>query len=178
MIDQHNKNYLTQGKLGTLLGEIFPDDEIIEDRAFKPYRFRPDFYLPDKKLVIEFDGYQHYTNSSIIVSDFKKDSILADLNIDVIRLPYFVQIDAYIIKLLFNKEYNKVSYPHGFIDKKAILPSDFCEMGISRFLNDLDKFSGIKTDIIQSLRTKIIQSGDSRVVIPDQIKNKFIEVFK
>lgn len=45
-------------------------------------------------------------------------------------------------------------YPNGFIDKKAVLPSDFCELGIELFKNDLVKFEYHAQEIIESLKEK------------------------
>lgn len=63
----------------------------------------------------------------------------------------------------------KQVYPHGFIDSKASLPADFCELGIKQFLNDLKKFDYLKDDIINSLRGKIVEKKDINLVLPPSL---------
>ena len=43
-----------------------------------------DFYCPTKKLVIELDGSQHYTEEGEI-SDANRDKVLSDMGIKVVR---------------------------------------------------------------------------------------------
>jgi hypothetical protein len=57
-------------------------------------------------------------------------------------------------------------YRHGFIDGKACLPSNFCELGVAKFKRDLKKFEYIKKDIILSLKEKSKKLGDKRLVLP------------
>ena len=163
--------YLTEKLLGAMLTNIFPGVEIIHNKIFRPHRFRPDYYLPSKNIVIEFDGYHHYTQSNIIISDRNKDFILAEEGINVIRIPYFIQIDSTIIKDLFGVDYIIDNpYPHGFIDDKALLPADFCSMGVDRFINDLNTYKNQKDDIIKSLHTQIINRGTADAVIVEKLK--------
>lgn len=170
--------YLTQVSLGNILSKIYNKSEIIEDKIYKGYRFRPDFYIPEKKLVVEFDGYQHYTKSQILIKDLQKDKILENDNIRVVRIPYFIQLSTSVISHLFeiDFEYTQI-FPHGFIDSKAILPADFCELGVDRFLDDLDKFSLARDDILLSLKDKIFDMKSSKCVITSKIQNKFSDIF-
>lgn len=50
-------------------------------------RMRLDFYLPDLKLAIEYDGSHHLTDEYVIANDRKKDNLLAEHNIDLLRIP-------------------------------------------------------------------------------------------
>jgi ABC-type branched-subunit amino acid transport system ATPase component len=57
-------------------------------------------------------------------------------------------------------------FPHGFIAKTVVMPANFCELGITRFETDLERFSYIRQEILESLGRAIECSGDWRVVCP------------
>lgn len=144
------KNYLTEENLFEFIKDFTND--WVRDKQFKPYRFRPDFISQKLKIVIEFDGFRHYQQASVILKDLEKDKILNDLGFKIFRVPYFIQLETKISEKLIGFSLNKeLSYPHGFIDKHALKPCDFCELGIIKFLNDLEKFKEIKEDILKSL---------------------------
>jgi hypothetical protein len=90
-----------------------------------------------------------------------------------------VQLDQKINKLLFNNIIGDFSnyfefFPHGFISSNVVLPACFCELGIDKFINDLENnFNIVKADILNSLIYKIKSIGDSRLVIPRIIKEKY-----
>ena len=161
--------YLTEKSLRNYLCDIYRDWDWIHDKAIKESNIknRLDYRNEQLKIIVEFDGYLHYTNTKTILSDYFKDEVYSKLSYNVIRIPYFVQLSTEVIKHLFKIEYKfEQAYPHGFIDKKAILPSNFNELGIERFKNDLEKFSFIKNEIISSLRNKIEELKDIRLVLP------------
>lgn len=163
-------NYLTENLLNKFLIDRFDGEIIIRNKKVSEsnVRLRPDFQLPRLKLIIEFNGYQHYTLSKTIINDDIKTKCYTRLGYTIINIPYFVQLDNRIVKFLFDSyntktnEFNK--YPHGFIDKKAALPSDFCELGQKRFLHDLNNFSIIRKEIVNSLKDKISETGNWRSV--------------
>ncbi len=174
------KDYLTEDLLGKFLEERFnvkfERDKTAPDSGI---RLRPNYRNGDLKLIIEFDGYRHYSCSSVIVNDLKKDNIYKELGYDIIRIPYFIQLDSAIINLLFGKYNISCSsfnnYPHGFIDKKCLLPCDFNYIGYDLFkYRDIEKFSVVKEDILNSLKSKYRKYGDGRLVAPID----FIELYK
>jgi len=151
------KEYLTEKKLGLILNDIFKEEFINNKKVPNSSILnRPDFRSDILKLIVEFDGYFHYTSSKVILNDINKDNEYKKLGYEIIHIPYFIQISSNIIFNLFNVNYEyKQQYPHGFIDEKVIFPADFCEMGIDRFKNDLIKFYYVKNEIIKSLINKI-----------------------
>jgi len=164
-IEKYNGRYLEEKFLGEILLQLFPNENIIHNR--KLLNFRPDYYIPSKNIVIEFDGPLHYTDSKTIIRDFKKDKDYKEINIDVIRLPYFIQLTSEVISLLFNINFNiEKEYLHGFINEKVILPSNFCSLGIKRFEEDLEKFKIVKDEIIESLNYKIQLLNNVDLVLP------------
>lgn len=160
--------YLTERSLGDFLNVLYPDALWVHNKSLNnQYKFRPDYVSEKNKIIIEFNGYRHYNESKAILSDYQKYNISKDLGYDVIVIPYFVQLETKTIKLLFKKDFKyELQYPHGFIDKKALLPCDFCYLGIQRFLNDIEYFNIIKEDIIKSLKDKILEKGNEELVIP------------
>lgn len=133
--------------------------------------YRPDICIHSNKTIIEFDGYRHYQTASVILSDRTRDSYFEKEGYEVIRIPYFVQLCDNVVNILFSHlmaapVHIEQTYPHGFIDQKALIPADFCELGVEKFLNDLNaKFdSTIRNDILHSMKNRIII--DPREVFP------------
>jgi hypothetical protein len=152
--------YLTEKLLGNYLQELFKNEEIIHNKGFNKTRFKPDYCLPKKKLIIEFNGYQHYTSMKTMINDQKKYQIYVECGYRLITIPYFVQWSSELIRFEFGlKKKVKQTYPHGFIDKQCLLPRDFNEGGIKRFQEDLNHFSYLKDEIISSLKIKIKDLG-------------------
>jgi hypothetical protein len=162
-------NYLTQEKLGEILELIYPNGNWIFNKNLnKQYKYRPDYKSDIYMIIVEFNGYMHYNTSKTIIGDYKKYEIYNKLGYKVIEIPYFIQLSSSIIKLLFNKEIEyKQTYQHGFIDNKALLPSDFCYLGIERFKNDLLKFKIIENEIKESLTNRINLLKDKYLVLPE-----------
>ena len=168
--------YLTEGLLRQFCKERFYKYNLIFNRNLEPgVNIRPDIKIPELNLVIEFNGYLHYTSAKTIINDLHKQDIYFNKHLTLIEIPYFIQLDGIMVDFLFSKYITNLepfnNYPHGFIDKKAALPCDFCELGINRFRNDLQKFSIVCNDIINSLRllSKSPQ-GDPEVLSPSLFK--------
>ena len=168
--------YLTEDSLENYLNLIFPT-HTWEKNTYIFHKkdkvsFRPDYMCHSLKLVVEFDGFYHYTDVNTILRDERKETILRRDGYKVIRIPYFIQMSTEVIKALFNKDKEvEQVFPHGFIANKssAVLPANFNELGIEKFLGDFERFSFIKDDIIQSLRDKVIEKGDIRAVLPKSL---------
>lgn len=146
--------YLTEANLGEILKEIVPDLEFVHDKAVpdaKNKRRRPDYRCDSEKLIIEFDGDTHYCKAQRIITDSEKDHDYSELGYRVFRIPYFVQMTENVIDQIFGRSITfEQIYPNGFIDPKAVLPADFCELGIIQFLKDLERFDYHKSEIINS----------------------------
>lgn len=176
--------YLTETRLKDFIHEIFRDYTIIHNK--KLYNVRPDFYLPDLKLIIEFDGYLHFTKSKTYIRDTNLNKQCKKDVIKILHIPYFIQLDEEIYELLFGSYIpineniklllNGYMYPHGFIDKKAILPSDFCLTGLKRFEYYLEYYKCKKRDIITSLNQQIIQGKNVHEVFPEGYFLKWNEI--
>ena len=168
-------DYLTETKLGEILKRLYPDQEFIHDKPVplsSNKRKRPDYRCDNLKIIVEFDGISHYQNVNIILSDIDKDKDYTDLGYNVIRIPYFIQLDIETTYKLFGITLTEdlYNYPHGFIDKKAILPASYCYEGLLKFEQDLKKFSWVSDKVIDSLKTKISTLG-IRKVLPEPLNH-------
>lgn len=167
--------YLTEYNLGLILNEIFPNNDFVHDKSVPNSlnkRRRPDFRSDKRKLIIEFDGDSHYCKAERIKIDFEKDLEYVQLGYKVFRIPYFVQITTELIKDIFNENIQfKQRYPNGFIDSKAMLPANYCELGIVKFKKDLEWFSYHSDEIITSLKNKVEEMGDIDLVLPPSLRS-------
>lgn len=195
-----NGLFLTEERLGNFLsklftGLIFERDKVVPGSGIK---HRADFRNDDIMLIVEFDGYQHYTQSKRIIADKLKDKIYSSMGYEIWRIPYFIQISKDVILKLLNKcDTNKYAfnwieknidikyfdllttqqYPHGFIDSKLeVLPADFCELGIQKFNEDIKYFDFIWNDIKNSLLNKYKEKLNHPLAIeyPEFIKSLIV----
>ena len=174
---QLSKNeYLTEASLGNFLSQLFKGEEIIHNKKIKELNFRPDYYLPCRKLIVEFDGFRHFTDNVIATQDVYKDFITLDNKFNLIRIPYFVQLSKRNIEFLFEdviknefeimNDFNK--YPDGFIDFKAALPGQFTSIGFLRYcefkvwtINKNKKGDDLVVEIELSLIDRYVTEGGS-----------------
>lgn len=172
-------NYLTEELLKKELLNLFPNNIFIHNKSVPNSNIlsRPDFRCEELKLIIEFDGFRHYNSASQIFMDYKKDEIYKNMGYKIIHIPYFIQLSKQVIKNLFDIDYEYIqTFPHGFIDKQALLPVDFNELGVNRFINDIENtFNFCKKDIVLSLNNWINKYNNSKLVIPSKLIDKIIE---
>lgn len=84
----------------------------------------------------------------------------------------FVQTTEDVVRYLFNVDVPiNSNFSHGFIsdEKACILPANFCELGIARFKQDLQRLNFISDLIIDSLKMKIEKLKDKRLVLPPSL---------
>tara|TARA_Y100000310_G_C20663817_1_gene806321 strand:+ start:516 stop:1109 length:594 start_codon:yes stop_codon:yes gene_type:complete len=156
--------WLTEKKLFNILKQLFPNNEIIHDKMFSlNHKFRPDYRIDDKKLCIEFQGHQHYTNSFHVYKDQIKKEIMESYGYNLIEIPYFVQLTNNITQFLFQDLVDDLNYlkdysdgfPHGFIHPNAQLPGEFSKFGNKRVLELLKKFpKEVFEDCIKSIKIR------------------------
>lgn len=149
-------DHLTESSLGQILTKLF-GTKFIRNYQFRRYRL--DWFCPINKICIEFDGYYHYSDAMTQYRDLKKDSLLNIENITVIRIPYFIQLSNDTLRAFFpmvsiDFEYDQ-TYPHGFISKYAMLPANFNEIGVAKFISNLKEVdSNTRYEILKSLIIK------------------------
>ena len=146
-----------------LLGEFLCHNtnyhgEWVHNRKFYDSSYRPDYVNHYEKIVVEFDGYRHFSEFKTIMKDYMEDNYIISKGYIIIRIPYFVQLNSSeIIKYYFNQDLPKFNnYQHGFIDKNALLPFDFNDFGCDRYKNILKNLpDGVVDEILKSIRLKV-----------------------
>ena len=128
---------------------IFPKiDDWIHDKALgwindHNYRMRPDYRSEKLKLIIEFDGLQHYTQPDKIENDSKTTELYKKLGYKVVRIPYFIQLTNKAVKTLFNvnvsEELFDVKISSLGIEGKNT-PAYLCPAGVKRMAKEFKKF--------------------------------------
>jgi len=136
--------------LDEYLKAIFPrtkdwiHDKTLGEVNGKVYKSRPDYRSESLKLIIEFDGLQHYTKPDIIEKDFKLTEIYAKLGYKVVRIPYFIQLTNKAVKILFGVEVVEEELFDEKIPSLGIqglnTPAYLCPAGVKRMAKEFKKF--------------------------------------
>ena len=131
------------------LDVIFPGvDDWIHDKALgevdgEVYRSRPDYRSEKLKLIIEFDGLQHYTKPDIIEKDIRVAERYASLGYKVVRIPYFIQLTKKAVKTLFDVEVSEELFSEEIPSlgiKGLNTPAYLCPAGVKRMAMEFKKF--------------------------------------
>lgn len=135
--------------LEVYLKVIFPEiDDWIHDKAIgmidgKKYLSRPDYRSEKLKLIIEFDGLQHYTKPDIIEKDFKNTLLYESFGYKVVRIPYFIQLSNKSVVTLFGIDVSQELFDET-ISSLGIeglnTPAYLCPAGVKRMAEEFIKF--------------------------------------
>ncbi len=105
-------------------------------------RKRPDYRSETLKLIIEFDGVQHYNNPQKILDDFSAKEFYEKFGYKVVRLPFFIQLTNKAVSYLFDVDVDEplfnVSFPS--MGPKGITPACICGAGLYRMANEFKHF--------------------------------------
>ena len=135
--------------LDDYLKVIFPDvDDWVHDKAIGKSngiscRKRPDYRSETLKLIIEFDGLQHYTKPSNIVRDTENTSFYESLGYTVVRIPYFIQLTNKAVEELFHISVNEPLFDETIPSlgpKGCNTPAYLCYSGIRRMAKEFRRF--------------------------------------
>ena len=135
--------------LESYLKVIFPNikdwihDQPIElelDR--KMLRTRPDYRSETLKLIIEFDGIQHYTKPDVILRDEESTRNYIALRYKVVRIPYFIQLTNDAVKKMFDVEVEEQLFDGSVPSLSASdgSPAYLCNAGLERMAWEFTKF--------------------------------------
>lgn len=128
---------------------IFPEtDDWVHDKALgilegKLYRNRPDYRSEKLKLIVEFDGLQHYTKPDIIQKDLLTTELYKNLGYKVVRIPYFIQLTNKAIKTLFDVEVSEELFDEKISSlgvEGQNTPAYLCPAGVKRMVEEFKKF--------------------------------------
>lgn len=129
--------------LNEYLKVIFPEiDDWIHDKMIpdivvegRKVKYRPDFRSETLKMIVEFDGLQHFQNPTKIRMDDVKTELYQKLGFKVIRIPYFIQLTRDVVKILFDIDVSMDLFDNNtpsFGIKWNNTPAFLCPAGIKR----------------------------------------------
>ena len=135
--------------LDEYLKVIFPNtNDWINDKAIgevngQRYRKRPDYRSEELKIIIEFDGLQHYTNPDVIEKDIESTKLYKSFGYKVVRIPYFIQLTNKAVKALFDIEVAELLFDEN-ISSLSIQgrnsPAYLCPAGVKRMAEEFKQF--------------------------------------
>jgi len=130
--------------LDEYLKVIFPKLEWVHDKTFGDgHRIRPDYLCKKAKLIVEFDGLQHYTDPRVIEKDRRNQDIYEDYGYRVIRIPFFVQMTRKVVLELFGVDVGKdLCDPElpSMGTEFHNTPAYFCVRGLGRMATEMSRF--------------------------------------
>ena len=132
--------------LNEYLKVIFPDiDDWVHDKALgltvnnKVCRKRPDYRSEKLKIIVEFDGIQHYTMPDRIQKDIINTQFYESLGYKVVRIPYFIQLTNKAVKYFFNVDVKEPLFNeniHSMDKNDRNTPAFLCGAGILRMIEE------------------------------------------
>ena len=139
--------------LDTYLSYIFPEvKDWVHNKQTGLYagnkksKLRPDYRSEELRLIVEFDGFQHFTDPRKVISDVFSSEFYRNSGYKVVRIPYFVQLTKKAIKELFAVEDVDVhSKKRSLFVSYLNTPAFVCSSGLERMRKDLvsiDKAQG------------------------------------
>jgi hypothetical protein len=128
---------------------IFPQtNDWIHDKAIgeingQRCRKRPDYRSENLRIIIEFDGLQHYTNPDIIEKDIESTILYNEFGYKVVRIPYFIQLTNKAIKTMFDIEISEELFDEKIPSLSVVgrnSPAYLCPAGVKRMAKEFKKF--------------------------------------
>ncbi len=137
-----------------------------------------DFYIEigNRKILVEFNGQQHYHDVGQIIKDSNYADIAIKNGYELVRIPYYIQLDTKLINFFFDTKLKNViinhTFPQGFIVNgknnelkyKSTLPVEFPKYGYELYKDDLNRlmlagFEDIVSEISESQNCRIRDYG-------------------
>ncbi|MDE5774606.1 MAG: endonuclease domain-containing protein [Muribaculaceae bacterium] len=150
--------------LDTYLKVIFPNiNDWVHDQQVpgmkhpngKVFKGRPDYRSESLKMIVEFDGLNHYTSPVQIDRDEYQTKIYKEAGYTVVRIPYFIQLTRQAVEILFgvklNQELFNPQYASLGVASKNT-PAFLCIEGIMRMRTEFSKFPCQRSVNIESLK--------------------------
>lgn len=173
------EGYLVQSKLATALCAIVGDANWRGHEVRLPVgrrRWDMSYAIDGQVTVVEFDGDEHYRNTLKIKADEEKDAIAAVHGLQVVRVPYWVQLTTDTLAHYFGLSATiGQSFPHGFIITK-MFPASFCALGVARFMRELSEIPpAVRVAVLQSLQARVAEHG-TPYVVPDVLVPELVRL--
>lgn len=124
---------------------IFPDvhdwihDSPIGELNGVKRRIRPDYRSESLKLIIEFDGLQHYNDPTKIIKDKENTALYENGGYTVVRIPFFIQLTKDVVKTMFGRDVDELFDPtiQSMGIKGKNTPAFLCPLGIDRMAQEM-----------------------------------------
>lgn len=132
--------------LDEYLSVIFPDThDWVHDSPIEGIKSkrRPDYRSESLKLIVEFDGIQHYTMPFNIERDIENTMFYEELGYKVVRIPYFIQLTNKVVKQLFDVDVKEELFDESIPSlgpKGRCSPAYLCGAGILRMAQEFKQF--------------------------------------
>ncbi len=118
-------------------------DRALGDVSGRMIRSRPDYRSEQLKLIVEFDGLQHYTKPDKVQKDADLTTTYQALGYKVARIPYFIQLSNKAVMTLFG-----VDVPEPLFDERIPslgikgfnTPAYLCPAGVKRMAQEFKRF--------------------------------------
>jgi len=106
-------------------------------------RKRPDYRSETLKLIVEFDGTQHYTDLNKIKEDDEKTKLYESAGYKVVRIPYFIQLSNKAVKTLFGVDVKEELFDESVPSLEITgrySPAHLCPAGVERMAREFKRF--------------------------------------
>ncbi len=132
--------------LDEYLKVIFPrvndwihDEMIGRSVGGKKLRCRPDYRSEKLKMIVEFDGVQHYTSPERIRRDASNSEKYKRLGYKVVRIPYFIQLTNAVVKKFFGVDVKEPLFDPEYASLGVGIgsPACLCPAGLERMAKEL-----------------------------------------
>lgn len=122
-----------------------PDEKWIHNKTIKGSgrRSRPDYRCETLKLIIEFDGVQHYQSPDCIKRDNENQRFYEELGYKVVRIPYFIQLSNKVVKSMFGRDIDEPLFDESIPSlgvKGRNTPAYCCPEGIKRMAREFNYY--------------------------------------
>lgn len=162
-------SYLTEKKLAAIISELAPEG-FVSQFKLDGFNYRWDFKYeaPSERVLVEYDGDEHYRNTTVIRVDRAKAKLASEHGFRSIAFPYWLQLDTFTLKHFFGFHADVVrDFPHGFITTK-LFPASFCELGVARFQEEFSRLPlQLQRPVLKSLRERADEYGVDYVLPSD-----------
>ena len=122
-----------------------PEDHWVHNKSIPDSgrRIRPDYRCEDLKLLIEFDGLQHYQQPDKIRKDRENQTFYESLGYKVVRIPYFIQLTNEVVKTMFGRVVSEPLFDPS-VTSMAIsgsnTPAFCCPAGLQRMAEEFQLY--------------------------------------
>ena len=155
------KGYLTETKLAEIISALAPHT-FTSQFKLDGFNYRWDFKYetPSDRVLVEYDGDEHYRNTTVIRVDQAKARLASERAFRSLSFPYWLQLDSFTLKHFFGFDAEIVQdFPHGFITTK-LFPASFCELGVARFQEEFSRLPGrLQQAVLKSLQERADEYG-------------------